>query len=187
MFNRISEITDTLAPTDIISNLPVRPEISAAKLQAQFDAGADGLKKAVNEMIDEMNANIDALNALVVQEAGTAEDKVMSQRAVTDLVHNTVVEAGAGDMTKAVYDADGDGVVDSAKTIDGMTLDELKREIALSMHPVGDIKFTTTNINPETYRGGTWIPWGAGRVPVGINAEDADFNAAEKTGGAKEG
>ena len=107
MFNRISEITDTLAPTDIISNLPVRPEISAAKLQAQFDAGADGLKKAVNEMIDEMNANIDALNALVVQEAGTAEDKVMSQRAVTDLVHNTVVEAGAGDMTKAVYDADG--------------------------------------------------------------------------------
>lgn len=33
--------------------------------------------------------------------------------------------------------------------------------------------------------GGTWEAWGAGRVPVGVDANDTDFNAPNKTGGAK--
>ena len=32
---------------------------------------------------------------------------------------------------------------------------------------------------------GTWSAFGAGRVLVGYNGSDTDFNAAEKTGGAK--
>lgn len=43
-----------------------------------------------------------------------------------------------------------------------------------------------TNINPETYLGfGTWQLWGAGRVPIGVNTSDTDFNIPEKTGGNK--
>ena len=38
--------------------------------------------------------------------------------------------------------------------------------------------------NPSTYFGGTWVTWGAGRVPVGINTSDSNFNTVEKTGGA---
>ena len=33
--------------------------------------------------------------------------------------------------------------------------------------------------------GGTWIAWGTGKVPVGINTSDTDFNTVEKTGGTK--
>ena len=33
--------------------------------------------------------------------------------------------------------------------------------------------------------GGTWVAWGSGRVPVGINASDTDFATVEKTGGNK--
>ena len=33
--------------------------------------------------------------------------------------------------------------------------------------------------------GGTWVAWGAGRVPVGINSLDSDFDGVEKTGGEK--
>lgn len=33
--------------------------------------------------------------------------------------------------------------------------------------------------------GGTWEAWGAGRVPVGVDPNDSDFNAPNKTGGAK--
>ena len=33
------------------------------------------------------------------------------------------------------------------------------------------------------YFGGTWVAWGAGRVPVGINTSDGNFNTVEKTGG----
>lgn len=56
----------------------------------------------------------------------------------------------------------------------------------LAAHPVGDIKMTTTNVNPSTYLGGTWVAWGAGRVPVGVDATlPADFDTVEKTGGAR--
>lgn len=33
--------------------------------------------------------------------------------------------------------------------------------------------------------GGTWVAWGSGRVPIGVNAGDGDFNTVEKTGGNK--
>lgn len=45
--------------------------------------------------------------------------------------------------------------------------------------------FNITGENPENYIGGTWIAWGSGRVPVGIDIDDSDFNAIEKIGGEK--
>lgn len=50
----------------------------------------------------------------------------------------------------------------------------------------GHIRMETTNVNPAEYLGfGTWVFWGAGRVPVGIDTSDSDFKTAEKTGGEK--
>jgi microcystin-dependent protein len=44
----------------------------------------------------------------------------------------------------------------------------------------------TNSTNPATLLGfGTWVSFGAGRVPVGINPSDTDFDTAEETGGAK--
>jgi hypothetical protein len=55
----------------------------------------------------------------------------------------------------------------------------------LASHPIGDIKVTTNSANPSTYIGGTWVAWGAGKVPVGI-ATSGTFNVAvETTGGAE--
>lgn len=31
--------------------------------------------------------------------------------------------------------------------------------------------------------GTTWVAWGSGRVPVGVNASDTNFSTVEKTGG----
>lgn len=53
------------------------------------------------------------------------------------------------------------------------------------IYPVGSIYMSVRNANPGTLFGGTWVAWGAGRVPVGINTSDADFNSSEKTGGSK--
>ena len=39
--------------------------------------------------------------------------------------------------------------------------------------------------NPEKLFGGTWVAWGTGRVPVGVDDADDDFKDAEKTGGEK--
>lgn len=54
-------------------------------------------------------------------------------------------------------------------------------------YPVGKIIISTEDVNPTTYLGfGTWKKWGQGRVPIGVNSEDEDFNTAEQTGGEKE-
>ena len=59
------------------------------------------------------------------------------------------------------------------------------KAVLLAANPVGSIAFNTTGTNPSTYIGGTWTAWGSGRVPVGVNAADAEFNTVEETGGAK--
>ena len=57
---------------------------------------------------------------------------------------------------------------------------------AMNKNPVGTIISSTNSANPATYMGfGTWVAWGSGRVPVGVNENDTDFNAAEKTIGSK--
>ena len=55
----------------------------------------------------------------------------------------------------------------------------------LDIFRVGRIIFTEDSTNPGTYYGGTWVAWGKGRVPVGVDPTDSDFNAAGKTVGAK--
>ena len=53
------------------------------------------------------------------------------------------------------------------------------------LHPVGSIYMSTNATNPTNLFGGTWVAWGAGRVPVGFNGSDGNFNSSEKTGGSK--
>ena len=57
--------------------------------------------------------------------------------------------------------------------------------IFFRMFPIGALYMTATDTNPGTFLGGIWERWGSGRVPVGYDANDSDFNAAEKTGGSK--
>ena len=58
-------------------------------------------------------------------------------------------------------------------------------EMLNKMYPVGSIKITTKNENPGTYLYGTWVAWGSGKVPVGVNTSESEFSTPEKTGGKK--
>ena len=58
-------------------------------------------------------------------------------------------------------------------------------DIGNALYPVGSIYMSVNNTNPSTFFGGTWEAWGAGKVPVGVDTADTDFNAVEKTGGEK--
>lgn len=55
-----------------------------------------------------------------------------------------------------------------------------------ALHPVGSIYINATNsTNPGTLLGfGTWVAFGAGRVPVGFDSGNALFDTAEETGGS---
>ena len=59
----------------------------------------------------------------------------------------------------------------------------VRNSIFNSVYPVGTIYTTVTEVNPHELFGGTWIPWGSGRVPVGVDNSIADFSTIERTGG----
>jgi len=63
---------------------------------------------------------------------------------------------------------------------------QVKAAIVNWLYPVGSLFISTLSTNPGTLLGtGTWTAFGAGRVLVGLNGADADFDTAEETGGAK--
>ena len=79
---------------------------------------------------------------------------------------------------------------DFAQSLDDVSNAVSSLETALDdywkkIYPVGSIYMSVNSTNPGSLFGGTWIAWGSGRVPVGVNSSDGDFNTAEKTGGAK--
>jgi hypothetical protein len=57
-----------------------------------------------------------------------------------------------------------------------------------ALHPVGSVYINASDsTNPGALFGfGTWTAFGAGRVPVGLNASDPLFDTAEDTGGSKD-
>lgn len=65
----------------------------------------------------------------------------------------------------------------------GKLLKDYIKSLVGEMYPVGSIYMSVKNTNPSTYFGGTWVAWGTGRVPVGVNTSDGNFNTVEKTGG----
>lgn len=70
----------------------------------------------------------------------------------------------------------------------GITADKINAASVFgAIYPIGSIYINATNSdNPSTLLGfGTWVAFGAGRVPLGIDSGDADFDTAEETGGAK--
>lgn len=53
------------------------------------------------------------------------------------------------------------------------------------IYPVGSIYMSVNSTNPKNLFGGTWVAWGTGRVPVGVDTSQTEFASVEKTGGEK--
>lgn len=64
-------------------------------------------------------------------------------------------------------------------------IDTLSNSILNRTYPVGAIYLSISPTNPGGIFGGTWVAWGTGRVPVGVDSSQTEFNTVQKTGGAK--
>lgn len=65
-------------------------------------------------------------------------------------------------------------------------IDELKEQKDNwldTVYSIGSIYISTSSSGmlPDDVFGGTWVSWGHGKVPVGIDHDDSDFNTVEKT------
>lgn len=74
-------------------------------------------------------------------------------------------------------DFDGSGNISIATAVSS--------QVGLAAYPVDSIYISTSSDNPSTIFGGSWTPFGEGKVLVGVNANDTDFDTAEETGGSK--
>ena len=102
-----------------------------------------------------------------------------------------------GDIKEPVAEPDMvrvDGIMIPSKTIDLRHLSDAAvtslttsvTTVLQSAYPVGAVYISVVATNPATLFGfGTWSAFGAGRVMVGLNAADTDFDTVEETGGAK--
>lgn len=51
--------------------------------------------------------------------------------------------------------------------------------------PIGSIYISVVNTNPSQWFGGVWESFGSGRVLVGVDTTQTEFNKVMKTGGSK--
>lgn len=79
-------------------------------------------------------------------------------------------------------------IIDAQSSVDNLAdfIESIILETDKRKHPIGSLEFNVSGTNPSVYLGfGTWELWGAGRVPVGVDVTQDEFNTAEKTGGSK--
>ena len=61
-------------------------------------------------------------------------------------------------------------------TIGNVVDKEGQANIVDIIYPVGSIYLSVNSVNPSTLFGGTWEAWGSGKVPVGVDTSDTDFD-----------
>lgn len=172
--------------------------------QAADDVRKDGAQ-AIQEINQDFNTAMIGFNKEIdaavkkAEDAAGAAEGIAEQAAISTI--NTQKNqpngiAGLNSNGKLIQmpTAADVGAVPTSRTINGkpltgnitLTVEDIgTNAIFLASHPVGSLFETTVSTNPGTLYGGTWAAWGGGRVPVGVNTADSDFNTVEKTGGKK--
>lgn len=165
-----------------VASLPDDPSAegySATNLKDAFD-------KAVKRIVgDTFNSFVSAImdpNAAESIGAVSSSGETSTIQAELNKFFSVIIERGAGDMLRGVYDTNNNGVVDNAERLQGLTISE----ILLSQRPVGSLYMSIDPINPNTLFGGTWELYKPGRVIVCVDTSDDNFNAPNKVGGSKE-
>ena len=99
--------------------------------------------------------------------------------------NGTLVSKAKVTVNGTVYDVEPE-VYEGQTPLSAEILNQMQELLIEGIYPVGSIYMSTRNTNPATLFGvGTWERWGKGKVPVGIDENDEDFDEAEETGGNK--
>ena len=125
--------------------------------------------------INVFNGNMDKIDAEFIKKLNIAE-KATTEEALTGT--DTTKYITSYTLSSAL----GNLVTQIQSSVENLLLERDKQK-----YHIGKLVLETSNINPATYLGfGTWTLWGSGRVPVGVDLNDEDFNEVEKIGGEKE-
>lgn len=141
----------------------------------------------------DLPSNLNIINNLTTDSAGQGALDAYQGKVLNELISQTkeAIPAVIDDLTNTSSTSSlsaNQGYVLNGKInscVKISDLEDLVNSIILKKHPIGSIEINVNGINPSEYIGGTWELWGSGRVPVGIDTSDGDFNTVEKTVGSK--
>lgn len=105
-----------------VTGLPDTPGLSTGDMQARFDSLG-------NLAIDKFNAVVDAVGDVISND----DTKLPTMAAIVAYV----TMMGGGDMLKAVYDPDDDGVVNNASALQGHNAVYFKNQYAITLPTTG--------------------------------------------------
>jgi|TARA_R110000803_G_scaffold31016_8_gene69560 hypothetical protein len=102
------------------------------------------------------------------------------------LMNPVLIESGVIGASRTIsLTGDVTGSVSFNGSADVTTAAVLESQGLLKVYPVGSIYLSVLAANPSTLFGGTWVAFGTGKMLVGIDSADTDFDTLEETGGAK--
>ncbi len=152
---------------------------------AQADDHLRNIKSVLKQTFPNINGPVTSTQAEL--DAPRAVPAINSDG--TNATFNTGIDAA---KIKALV-----GVVEPAIASDGtsptlssgITVDDLRTLLqirALDAYPVGSIYMSVNSTNPQTVFGGVWQAIAPGRVLVGMDPSDTDFDSLLEEGGEKE-
>lgn len=178
-----SAIADSISATSNTRNATILATQGAKNAQ---DASNDAKVATTNANQATQRAN-DAANSVVIIRNGTATPASSLGKSGDFYVNTTNGDFYLKSNTtwnKKFNMIALDQITELKNAFNSVT--SLTKQLFLLMHPVGCIYMSTSSVSPQTTFGGTWIRWGNGRVPVGVDSNDSNFNTVEKTGGDKQ-
>jgi len=167
-----SKTTD-FAAKDALTTGNANKIVKGTEIDDEFEA----IQTAVNSKADKNNAALTGTPT-----APTASAAVnTTQIATTAFVQSQKASPAFTGTPTAPTAASGTDTTQIATT-------EFVQAALAAVYPVGSIYTNaTSSTNPNTLLGfGTWEVFGAGKVPVGIDSADTDFDTLGETGGVKE-
>lgn len=137
----------------------------------------------------------DTTTITITDKEGTTTATVQDGTQLTDgIINGAANDAATVTGSKIALSTVGtpnlrDNAVTSAKLAnDSVTASSLALDVVNRIYPVGSIYMSATMSTAsqvEAALGGTWVAWGSGRVPVGVDTTQTEFDTSEKTGGSK--
>ena len=102
----------------------------------------------------------------------------------SDLANDSVTETKIKNSSVTHSKLSDDSV--DTNNIKNLSVTKDKLDTKYCPFPIGFIYMSATSSNPSlTFEGTTWEAWGTGRVPVGVDTSQVEFNTVQKVGGAK--
>lgn len=169
-----SKTTD-FAAKDALTTGNANKIVKGTEIDDEFEA----IQTAVNSKADKNNSALTGTPTAPTASAGVNTTQIATTAFVATSFAPLASPALTGTPT-APTASSGTDTTQIATT-------EFVQAALAAVYPVGSIySNATSSTNPATLLGfGTWAAFGAGKVMVGLDSGDTDFDTAEETGGAK--